>query len=164
MNLCINVSKDYLILQCFSDDEFAPGNWYSRNIVISKDKQKTSMRFEQLHTRDRKQIESINQLHRKRDRFALVIHPESNTILQNGVRTEGGALGEKISLAHGAALCGGNHAGEWRQRSFAVRRESGFLLCIGSDGERRKDLCGCCTLCGEVPTGIDRRRGTFVDQ
>lgn len=84
MNLSINVSKDYLILQCFSDDEFDTGTWYSRMVMIDKDKQKTTKRFEQLHTMNRYQIEQTRTISQQRLDRTLVVNSDNGNVVLRG--------------------------------------------------------------------------------
>lgn len=106
MNLNINISKDYLIMNCFSWDDSAAQTWYGRQVVVEKRKQKTTKRFGRLHYRFPSAIEKTSLFNETKKAQALMVHPESNTAIIGGNRLEGVANGNAVALSVAARFVG----------------------------------------------------------
>lgn len=106
MNLCINVSKDYLILQCFSDNEFDTTNWYSRMVVMPKDTQVTTKKFERVHMLNADALDNTLVMNKSRQDRVMAMHPSTGAVLLDGNLIEGAASGTKLSLGVGADFVG----------------------------------------------------------
>lgn len=99
MNLNINVAKDYVYLNAFSSDTFGTTlPWTSRIVSFPKDKQRTSVRMEQLHTMYPDQIENTVVLPKEKENLALVVSPASGGVLLNGQWIPGAATDGYVSV------------------------------------------------------------------
>ncbi len=123
MNLTINVGKDYVFLNAFSSDTFGKTQpWTSRIVSFAKNKQRTSVRMEQVHTMYPTQIENTVVLPKDKAELALTIDPVSGGALLNGQWISGGADGEYVALNLLATFVGAN----------AAANGDGVSLTIGS--------------------------------
>lgn len=118
MNLCINVSKDYLIMHCFSDDLFDTSQWHCRLVVMEKDKQTPTMRFERVHESDFAILDKMTSVtvEDKKNR-TMAVHSANGSVLLNNERVENAVEGSKLALGCGAIFVGSvmteDGAGGW---------------------------------------------------
>lgn len=97
-NITINVSKDYLIIgNDLCDDATGSMIWHNGFSVIPKASQKTSKRFEQLHTQFPDQIENTKVIPDYRMTGTLAINNQNGEVLLRGERILSGADGEYLS-------------------------------------------------------------------
>lgn len=124
MNLSINVGKEHIYLNAFSSDTFGKTQpWTSRIVSFPKDKQRTSVRLEQLHTMYPTQIENTVVLPKDKEALVLTINPASGSALLNGQWISGGAEGEYVALDILKTFVGAN---------AASNGDGGIALTLGS--------------------------------
>ena len=107
MNLSINVAKNYIVMNAYSDDKMNndPQSW-SRTIAVKKDQLKPTMDFEQLHMYDATQIQKTRLVSEALQKSALLIHEKSHSAELGGERIENAAYDGAIRLEIAAAFVG----------------------------------------------------------
>ena len=107
MNLSVNVAKNYIVLNAYSDDTMNndPQSW-SRTIVVKKDQLKPTMDFEQLHMYDAEQIQKTRLIGEDLQKSALLIHPKSHSAVLSGDQIENAVYDGAICLEVAAAFVG----------------------------------------------------------
>ncbi len=107
MNLNLNVGQDYVYLNAFSSNthgQIQP--WTSRIVSFPKNSQRTTPRFEQLHTMYPTQIENTIVLPKEQENLAMTVHPSSGNVTLRGQLIHGAANGEYVAMDVVAAFIG----------------------------------------------------------
>lgn len=111
MNRSLNVGKDYVYLNGATADSFgSQSDGFNRVIAFPKDKQKPSLRMEQLHLKELNHIENAKLVSDQQNELCMQVNFADNSIVIRNQRIEDAAMEEYISLDVASSFVGASSA------------------------------------------------------